>query len=161
MGSEMCIRDSINIVFSRCRLIGVIQARGLPNRNNLQYFPRPGSSYRCHPPNTFHSGRAQPPKRERLGFPANPRARRTRRQKGADCVPQTEEHPRLAREVSCPGAINLAEIRDLVPGSSVDNTSFRSLSALGDKSIYTKALRGGPLWRPAASLVGCMRCQVL
>ena len=27
--------------------------------------------------------------------------------------------------------------------------------------IYTRALRGGPLWQPAASLVGCMRCQVL
>ena len=32
--------------------------------------------------------------------------------------------------------------------------------------IYTRALRGGPLrggplWRPAASLVGHMRCQVL
>ena len=29
------------------------------------------------------------------------------------------------------------------------------------KHSYTRALRGGPLWRPAASLVGCMRCQVL
>ena len=29
-------------------------------------------------------------------------------------------------------------------------------------SVYiTRALRGRPLWRPAASLVGCMRCQVL
>ena len=28
-------------------------------------------------------------------------------------------------------------------------------------SSTTRALRGGPLWRPAASLVGCMRCQVL
>ena len=27
--------------------------------------------------------------------------------------------------------------------------------------IYTRAVRGGSLWRPAASLVGCMRCQVL
>ena len=48
------------------------------------------------PPHTFRSGRAQPPKRERLGFPANlrgARARRTRRQKGADCAPPPEEHP--------------------------------------------------------------------
>ena len=26
---------------------------------------------------------------------------------------------------------------------------------------FARALRGGPLWRPTASLVGCMRCQVL
>ena len=35
------------------------------------------------------------PKRERLGFPENlrgARARRTRRQKGADCGPPPEEH---------------------------------------------------------------------
>ena len=47
-------------------------------------------------PNTFRSGRVQPPKRQRLGFPANlrgARARRTRRQKGADCDPPPEEHP--------------------------------------------------------------------
>ena len=57
----------------------------------LQYFSQPGSSYRCHPPNTFRSGR----ERERLGFPENPRgarARRTRRQKDADCGPPPEEH---------------------------------------------------------------------
>ena len=36
------------------------------------------------------------PKIERLGFPANlrgARARRTRRQKGANCDPPPEEHP--------------------------------------------------------------------
>ena len=68
----------------------------LRNRNNLQYFSRPGSSYRCHPPNTFRSGRAQPPRRERLGFLENlrgARARRTRCQKGADCGPPPEEYP--------------------------------------------------------------------
>ena len=27
--------------------------------------------------------------------------------------------------------------------------------------VFTRALRDGPLWRPAASLVGSMRCQVL
>ena len=27
--------------------------------------------------------------------------------------------------------------------------------------MFTRALRGGPLWRPTASLAGCMRCQVL
>ena len=32
--------------------------------------------------------------------------------------------PRRARGVSCPGAMNLADIRDLVPGSSVGNSSF-------------------------------------
>ena len=44
---------------------------------------------------TFRSGRAQPPNRERLGFPENlrgARARRTRRQKGADCGPPPDEH---------------------------------------------------------------------
>ena len=46
-----------------------IQTLVLPNRNSLHHFSRPGSSYRCHPPNTFRSGRAQPPTRERLGFP--------------------------------------------------------------------------------------------
>ena len=67
-----------------------------PPEPNIIYFPRPGSSYRCHPPNMFRSGRAQPPKRERFGFPANlrgARARRTRRQKGADCAPPPEDHP--------------------------------------------------------------------
>ena len=48
-----------------------IQTLVLPNRNNLQYFPRPGSCYRCHPPKTFRSWRAQPLTRERLGFPEN------------------------------------------------------------------------------------------
>ena len=38
---------------------------------SLQYFSRPGSCYRCHPQNTFRSGRAQPPERGRLGFPEN------------------------------------------------------------------------------------------
>ena len=41
-------------------------------------------------------GGPSPPKRERLGFPANlrgARARGTRRQKGADCAPPLEEHP--------------------------------------------------------------------
>ena len=48
-----------------------IQTLALPNRNNLSYFSRPGSSFRYHPPNTFRSGRPQPPKREHLGFPGN------------------------------------------------------------------------------------------
>ena len=55
--------------------------------SNLQHYSWPGSSYRWHPPNSFRSGRSQPPKRERLMFPANlrgARARRTHRQKGAD-----------------------------------------------------------------------------
>ena len=64
--------------------------------NILQHFSRPGSSYRCHPPNTFRSGRAQPAKRERLGFPENllgAKARRTGGQKGTDCGPPPEEYP--------------------------------------------------------------------
>ena len=64
--------------------------------NNLQYFYRPVSTYRYHPPNTFRSGRAQPLKRECLGFLENlrgARARRTRRQNWADCAPPPEEHP--------------------------------------------------------------------
>ena len=28
-------------------------------------------------------------------------------------------------------------------------------------TMHTRALRGGPLRRPAASVIGCMRCQVL
>ena len=39
--------------------------------NNLQYFYRPVSTYRYHPPNTFRSGRAQPLKRECLELPEN------------------------------------------------------------------------------------------
>ena len=35
--------------------------------------------------------------------------------------------PRRARGGSCPGAMNLADIRDLVSGSSVVNSSFRRL----------------------------------
>ena len=64
--------------------------------NILQHFSRPGSSYRCHPPNTFRSGRAQPAKRERLGYPENllgAKARCTGRQKGADCGPPPEQYP--------------------------------------------------------------------
>ena len=61
----------------------------------MTHLSRPGYSYRCHPPNTLRSGRANPPKKERLGFPANlrgARARRTRRQKGLDSGPPPEEH---------------------------------------------------------------------
>ena len=79
------------------------------------------------PLNPFLSGRAQPPKRERLGFPANlrgARAWRTRRPEGRGLRPLAREAPpRRARGVSSPGAINLPEIRDLVPGSSVGNSS--------------------------------------
>ena len=81
--------------FTRCRLTGVQRLWSSRTENILQYFSRPGSSYRCHPPNTFRSGRAQSPKRERFGFPENLRvasARRTRRQKDADCAPPREEH---------------------------------------------------------------------
>ena len=81
--------------FTRCKLTGVYRLWSSRTQNSLRYFSRPGSSYRCLPPNTFRSERAQPPKRERLGFPENlrgPRARRTCRQKDADCGPPPEEH---------------------------------------------------------------------
>ena len=73
-----------------------IQAPVLPNGNSLQYFSRPGSSYRCHSPNTFRSGRAPPPKRERLGFPQNFRSardRRTHRQKTRTAAPRPRSTP--------------------------------------------------------------------
>ena len=82
--------------FIRCRLTRVYRLWSTRTKNNLQYFSRPGSFYRCHPPNAFRSRRAQPSKRERLGFPANlrgARAWRTRRQKGADCGLSPEKHP--------------------------------------------------------------------
>ena len=53
------------------RLPGVYRLWSSRTENNIQYVSRPGSCYRCHPPNTFRSGRAQPPKRERVGFPDN------------------------------------------------------------------------------------------
>ena len=66
---------------------------------------------------------------------------------------------------------SLATKRGLAAEKSPENGS-RALSAQGcftlpaERSsmkvyMFTRALRGGPLWRPAASLVGCMRCQVL
>ena len=41
------------------------------NIYSKQWFCRPISCYRCHPPNTFLSGRVQLPNRERLGPPEN------------------------------------------------------------------------------------------
>ena len=66
------------IVFCRCDELALYRL-GSCRTANFKYFSRPGSSYRCHPPNTFHSGRAQPPNRERLRFPANLRGVRARR----------------------------------------------------------------------------------
>ena len=101
--------------------------------NNLHYFCRRGPSYRCHPANMSRSGRAPPPKTERLGFPAHtsPEGRKGR-------PPARGAPPRQTRGVACPGAINLAEIRYLVqyrvPAWVIHREGGRSAS--GDKSIH-------------------------
>ena len=43
--------------FTRCRLTGAYRLWSSQTENNLQHFSRPGFCYRCHPPNTFRSGR--------------------------------------------------------------------------------------------------------
>ena len=86
-----------NPFFHSVRIDSRIQTLVLPNRKYFIvllparfFLPMP-------PPKILRSGRTQPSKRDRLGFPANlrgARARCTRRQKGADCGPPPEEHPR-------------------------------------------------------------------
>ena len=97
-----------------CRLTGVIQTRVLPNRKQLWHLIRPGCSYRCHPPNTFRSRRARPPKMERFGIPAKFGGARVgayvaRRAQTADPRPRSTP-PTRTRKGSCPDAINLADI---------------------------------------------------
>ena len=114
--------------------------------NNLRYFSPPGSSCRCHPPNTFRSGRAQPPKRERLGFPDNlrgARVRRTRCQKDADCGPPPEEHPLTSTR-------SLVSLRHKFHGDPRSRTGLQSGEAivrkgaqrLGIKVLYILHLIG-------------------
>ena len=43
--------------FTRCSETRVYRLWSSRAENNLQYFSRPGSCYRYHPPNTFRSGR--------------------------------------------------------------------------------------------------------
>ena len=45
----------LSLLFRLTRVCRVWSSR---TENNLQYFSRPEPSYRCHPPNTFRSGRA-------------------------------------------------------------------------------------------------------
>ena len=57
-----------------------------------------------------------------------------------------------------PGVRNAQSIPTSLSAAAVCK---RSTLAVVGKVRITRTLRGGPLWRPAASLVGCMRCQVL
>ena len=80
----------------RCRLTGAVQTQVLPNRKEFTALLSARLFLPMLPPNTFRSGKAPPPKKERQGFPANlrgARARRPRHQKDTDCAPPPEEHP--------------------------------------------------------------------
>ena len=130
---------SPDIIFFRCRLVCVIRSRVLPNRKTIQHLSPPGFSYRCHPPNTLRSERAQPPKRERLGFPANlrgARARRTRLQKGADCGPPPEENPpdeHWEFHVPAPKILRRSDISYRVPVWAIHHEGGRSASGKESK----------------------------
>ena len=115
-----------------------------PGRGLGQYFSRPGSCYRYHPANTFRSGRHHDttaaavlsrknpffhpvqtdwrctdsgPPETKIIYSTSPGP-----DLPTDAAPRTHSVLGGARH-SCPGAINLAEIRDLVPGSSVGKWS--------------------------------------
>ena len=57
--------------FIRWRLTGAYLLWSSRTELNYGSFLGPGPCYRCQPPNTCRSGRAQPPKRKRLEFPDN------------------------------------------------------------------------------------------
>ena len=97
-----------------------IQAPVLPNGNSLQYFSRPGSSYRCHSPNTFRSGRAQLLNRERLGFAENLRGGMT----GVH-VPRSAQ-----TAVSGPRSIPLTSNRSFVSPRHTSRRDLRSSTGL-------------------------------
>ena len=88
------------IIFARCRLIGVIQTRVLPNQKRStasSSSPRPNLATAT-PQTSSVLGGPSPRRgnasgsRERRGA----RARRTRGQKGADYAPPLEEHPLMS-----------------------------------------------------------------
>ena len=56
-----CIRYLKNMLFSLCAdYLALYKLWSSRTENNFQYFSRPGSSYRCHPSNTFVLGGPSP-----------------------------------------------------------------------------------------------------
>ena len=109
--------------------------------NYLLYFSRPGSCYRCHPPNTFHSWSAQPPKRERLGFRENFKAQGLGAhfaRRAGTALPRPRSTPLMSpRSFVSPRLKSRGDSRSRTGLQSSASNREGGRPASGDKSICT------------------------